>query len=176
MSKVDDRFNSPIYATILVGIVAVLGSLAETYILCSGGSWYIGGPLGNLLNNTFVDGVYIVDIMEAIFFSLFSLAVVLFPFRIKRIFEKTSFKPGGKLGVATIGLAGLIANLTIAWVILISPQDAYNILSPSPDNWLTLGFTGLIGVIGALIYAYYRFGTPSKQVDHPAIFSETPPE
>jgi APA family basic amino acid/polyamine antiporter len=175
LSKVNGRLNSPIYATILVGIFAMLGSLSETCVVCNGGSWYIGGTLGNLLNNTFLDGVYNVDIMDAIFFSLFSLAVVMFPFRLKRIFEKASFKPGGKLGIVTIGLAGLIANLTIAWVILISPRE-YNILSPSSDNWFTLGFTALLGVIGTLIYAYYRFGPSSKQVDHSAIFSEIPPD
>jgi APA family basic amino acid/polyamine antiporter len=176
LSKVNARFNAPIYATILVGIVAVLGSLAETGIVAEGGSWYPGGTLGNFFTNLFFYGVYNVDIMDAIFFSLFSLAVVLFPFRLKRIFQKASFKPGGSLGVVTIGLAGLIGNLSIAWVILTSPSGAYNILSPNSDNWFTLQFTALLGVIAALIYAYYRFGPSSKQVDYSAIFSEVPPE
>ena len=176
LSKVNDRFNAPIYATMLVGIVSVLGSLVETCIVCGGGSWYLGGTLGNFLSNLIFDGFYSTDIMDAIFFSLFSLAVVLFPFRLKRIFEKASFKPGGRLGVVTIGLAGLIGNLSIAWLILTSPKDVYNILSPNSDNWFTLEFTAVLGVIGALIYAYYRFGPPSKQVDHSAIFSEIPPE
>jgi amino acid transporter len=176
LSKVNGRFHAPIYATILVGIVAVGGALAETCIACEGGSWYSSGPLGNFLSYLFYDGFGATDIMDAIFFSLFSLAVVLFPFRLKRIFEKASFKPGGRLGVVTIGLAGLIGNLSIAWVILISPSYAYNILSPNSDNWFTLEFTALLGVIAALIYAYYRFGPSSKQVDYSAIFSEVPPE
>lgn len=177
LSKVNGRFNAPIYATTLVGIVAVLGSLAETCIVCEGGSWYLGGTLGGFFSNLFSFGpFYTTDIMDAIFFSLFSLAVVLFPFRLKSIFQKASFKPGGRLGVVTIGLAGLIGNLSIAWVILTSPTYAYNILSPGSNNWFILESTAVVGVIGALIYAYYRFGSPSKQVDHSAIFSEIPPE
>jgi hypothetical protein len=110
-----------------------------------------------------------------VFFSLFSLAVLLFPFRQKRLFDRAYFKPGGKLGVATIGLAGLIANLVIGWEVLISPGDSYNILAPNSDNWFALGFTVLVGVIGCLIYGYYRLRLKDK-VDYQAIFSEVPPE
>ena len=176
LSEVNDRFNSPIYAVVLFGVVAVVGSLAETCVMCNGDSWYLGGAIGTLLNNTFVDGVFWVDIMDAIFFSLFSLAVVMFPFRLSDVYERAPFKPGGKLGVVTIGLAGLVANLTIAWLILISPRENYNILAPNSDNWFTIGFTIFVGVIGAVIYMYYRYGPSSKKVDHSAIFSEIPPE
>jgi amino acid transporter len=176
LSKVYGRFNSPVYATVLVGIVAVLGVLGDNAILCQGGSWYPGGPLGNFLTSFFFNGVDATDIMELIFFSLFSLAVVLFPFRMKRTFEEASFKPGGKLGVVAIGLAGLMGNLSIAWVILTSPSESYSVLSPSSSDWFCIGFTVVLGAIGALIYAYYRFGPPSKQVNYSAIFSEIPPE
>lgn len=76
----------------------------------------------------------------------------------------------------TIGLAGLIANLVIAWLVLTGPQDAYNILSPTSDNWFAIGFTVFLGAIGTLIYAYYRFGPSKKEVDYQTIFSEIPPE
>jgi hypothetical protein len=66
----------------------------------------------------------------------------------------------------------LIANLTIAWVILTSPRDYYNILSPTLDDWLALGFRVLLGVIGALIYTYYRFGPASKRVNYSRAVSE----
>jgi amino acid transporter len=176
LSKVNGRFNSPVYATMLVGIVAVLGSLAETCILCQGGSWYSSGTIQNFVAAFFYDGVYCTDIMDVIFFSLFSLAVVLFPFRLTKVFEKATFKPGGKLGVVTVGLAGLIGNLIIAWTILTSPRDAYNIFAPTSDNWFVIEFTVAVGIIGALIYAYYRYGPPSKRVDYSTIFSEIPPE
>jgi amino acid transporter len=176
LSKVNGKFNSPVYATMLVGIVAVLGILGETCIVCQGGTWYLGGSIGNFVSNLIYDGFYQTDIMDAIFFSLFSLAVVLFPFRLRRVFEKAAFKPAGKLGVVTIGLAGLIGNLSIAWAILTSPQDAYNIFAPTSDNWFSIEFTVALGVIGALIYAYYRHGPPSREVDYSTIFSEIPPE
>jgi len=176
LSKVNGRFHSPIYAVVLVGIFASLGALSETCILCNGGSWYPGGALGDALNNLFSNGFYNVDLLDAVFFSLFSLAVVLFPFRLKRNFAAATFKPGGKVGVVAIGLAGLIANLIITWVILTSPFDAYSILAPTSANWYALGYTLLLGVAGSLIYAYYRFGPSSKQVDYSAIFSRIPPE
>jgi amino acid transporter len=176
LSKLSARFNSPIYAIIIVGVASVLGALAETGILCEGGSWYLGGTLGWFLTNLLWNGVTCTDIMEAVFFCLFSLAVVLFPFRGKKIFEKASFKPGGKLGVVTIGLAGIIGNLIIAWAILTSNQDAYYIFSPNAADWFTIEFTIVVTVILAAIYAYYRLSPPSKRVDYSAIFSEIPPE
>jgi len=176
LSKVNDRFHSPIYATVLVGIFAVLGALGETCVVCTGGSWSPGGPIGDVLTNVFTMGLLNTDLLDAVFFSLFALAVVLFPFRQKRFYDSAPFKPGGKIGVIVVGLAGLIANVVIAWLILTSPLDAYNILSPTPANWFALEFTGLLGVIGALIYAYYRFGPSRKEIDYSSIFSELPPE
>jgi amino acid transporter len=177
LAKVN-RFHSPVYAVILVGIFAVLGVLGAggSCVVCTGGSWSPGGSLGNALNAIFVDGVYSTDLLDVIFFSLFSVAVLLLPFRQKRLFDRAYFKPGGKLGVATIGVAGLIANLVIGWEVLVSPSDAYSILAPTSDNWFALGFTALLGIIGALIYTYYRFGPSRKQVDYSVIFSEIPPE
>jgi amino acid transporter len=176
LSKVNDRFHAPVYATVLVGIFAVLGALGETCIVCNGGSWGPGGALGDVLTSVVSNGVYATDFLDAVFFSLFALAVVLFPFRLKRTFDAAPFKPGGKLGVTAIGLAGLIANLIIAWLVLASPRDSYNILSPTPDNWFAIGFTVLLGAIGTLIYAYYKFGPSKKKIDYQTIFSQVPPE
>ena len=176
LSKLNGRFNSPLYAIILVGIFAVLGVLSQTCIVCNGDSWYPGGTAGNILNNFFWYGFYSVDFSEALFFSLFSLAVVLFPFRLKKVYNAARFKPGGKLGVVAIGLAGLIANLIIAWLILTVPQEGFNLLSPTTENWYALGFTLLLGVIGGLVYAYYRYGPSRKKVDYGVVFSEIPPE
>ena len=176
LSKVNDRFHAPVYATVLVGIFAVLGALGETCIVCNGGSWGPGGIAGDVLTSVFSNGVYATDFLDAVFFSLFALAVVLFPFRLKRTFAAAPFKPGGKLGVTAIGLAGLIANLIIAWLVLASPRDSYNILSPTADNWFAIGFTVLLGAIGTLIYAYYKFGPSKKKIDYQTIFSEVPPE
>jgi amino acid transporter len=176
LCKVNDRFHSPIYAVVLMGMFALLGALSQTCIVCYGGSWAPSGIVGGVLTNVFGYGFSNVDLMDAVFFSLFALAVVLFPFRLKRNFDSATFKPGGKVGVVAIGLAGLIANLIIAWLILTSPYDAYNVLAPNSYNWFTLGFTGLLGVIGCLIYANYRYRPQAKEIDYSAIFSEIPPE
>jgi len=176
LSKVNDRFHAPVYATVLVGIFAVLGALGETCIVCNGGSWGPGGIAGDVLTSVFSNGIYATDLLDAVFFSLFALAVVLFPFRLKRTFDAAPFKPEGKLGVMAIGLAGLIANLIIAWLFLTSPKDSYNILSPTSDNWFAIGFTVLLGAIGTLIYAYYKFGPSKKKIDYQTVFSEIPPE
>ena len=177
LSKVN-RFHSPVYAVILVGIFAVLGVIGGggSCVVCTGGSWNPGGTLGGALNGVFLDGVYSTDLLDVVFFSLFSVAVLLLPFRQKRFFDHAYFKPGGNLGVATIGLAGLIANLVIGWEVLISPGDSYNILTPNSDNWFAISFTVLLGVVGCLIYAYYRFGPSRKEIDYAAVFSEIPPE
>jgi hypothetical protein len=133
--------------------------------------------LGNSLTAFFTNSpIYNIDLLDAVFFTLFSLAVMLFPFRRPQLFDSARFKPGGKLGTAAIGAAGLIANLTIAWTILTSPQDAYNILAPVSANWYALGSTLVFGAIGVLIYAYHTYGPPSKHLDHSVIFSEIPPE
>ena len=177
LSKVNDRFHSPVFATILVGLFGVLGALSESCVFCNGGSWGPGGLLGNSLTAFFTNSpIYNIDLLDAVFFTLFSLAVLLFPFRRRDLFDSARFKPGGKLGTAAIGLAGLTANLVIAWLILTSPQDAYNILAPVSANWYALGSTAVFGIIGALIYAYYRYGRPSKHLNHAGIFSEIPPE
>jgi basic amino acid/polyamine antiporter, APA family len=177
LSKVNGRFHSPIYAVVLMGVLAIaIGVGAQTCVFCNGGSWRFSGPVGDAFNIAFTDGFYFVELWDVIFFTLFSLAVVLFPFRLKRVYDQASFKPGGKIGVVGIGLAGIVGNLIVAWVILTTPYFAYTLLSPTPDTWYILEFTALTGIIGALIYAYYRFGPSRKVIDYSAIFSEIPPE
>ena len=78
--------------------------------------------------------------------------------------------------MAAIGLAGLVANLIIAWTILTSPQDAYSILAPIEANWYALESTLVFAIIAGLIYAYYTYGRPGKRVDYLRVFSEIPPE
>jgi amino acid transporter len=177
LSKVNARFHSPLFATALVGLFGVLGALSERCVFCNGGSWGPGGALGNALTAFFTNSpIYNIDLLDAVFFTLFSLAVLLFPFRRRKLFDSARFKPGGIFGTAAIGLAGFVANLVIAWTILTSPQDAYNISAPVSANWYALGSTLVFGLIGALIYAYYRYGPPSKRLDYSGIFSEIPPE
>ncbi len=176
LGKVNNRFHSPINAVVLVGISAVFGVLAEPCVVCTGGTWNPGGPFGDVLNGVFGNGIFATDLLDVVFFSLFALAVLLFPFRQRRVFDAAYFKPGGRLGVAAIGLTGLIANLIIGWAVLTSSADSFNILAPNSDNWYALGFDLLLGIIGAAIYGYYRWGPSKKHVDYAGMFSEIPPE
>ena len=177
LSRVDGRFHSPFSAVIFIGVLAVaIGVGAQTCVFCNGGSWRLSGPIGDALNVAFTDGFYFIEPWDIIFFTLFSFAVVLFPFRLKKVFDLAPFKPGGKTGVVVIGLAGIIGNLIVAWVVLTPPYFAYTLLSPTPDSWYILEFTLLVGVVGTLVYVYYRFGPPSKRIEHSTIFSNVPPE
>ena len=176
-SKVNGRAHSPISATVLVGVFGVIGALSESCVFCNGGSWGPGGYVGNALTAFFTNSpIQNIDLLDAIFFTLFSLAVVLFPFRQRVLFASARFKPGGKLGVAAIGIAGLVANLVIAWAILTSPEDAYSILAPVYGNLYALGTTLIFSIIAAFIYLYYRHGPPSRRLDYNGIFSAIPPE
>jgi amino acid transporter len=172
-----NRFHVPLGAVVLVAILGAVAGLGcdGVCVAALGGSWNPGGLIGSIMDAFFSWGVTVVDLLTVIFLSLFSFAVLLFPFRRRRFYDSAYFKPGGKLGVTAIGLAGLVANLVIGWEVLTSAFD-YNMLAPGYYNWLTLGFNLLFILIGAAIYAYYKWGPPKKQVDYARIFSEIPPE
>jgi len=173
---VNERFHSPVNATIMTGIFGLLGVCSESGALSSGGSWNPGGAVGGLLNSVFSVGVASVDLFDAIFFTLFAFCLVIFPWRKPRIYQASPIKIGGKYGLATIGFAGFAANLLLDWMILTAPAGSYSLLSPTSDNWFALGFGILMGIIGVLIYCYYKYGPPSKAVDYRTIYSDIPPE
>jgi amino acid transporter len=175
-SNVNNRFHSPVNAGLLVGLFSVFGCLTLTGVISTGGSWSPGGAIGDLLNGIFNNGFYAMDLIEQVFLTLFAVALVLLPYRRRRIFDAAPFKPGGKLGVTAIGIAGVTANLVFGWLVLASPLDSYNILAANSDNLFALGFDILLGLSGAVIYGYYRWGPPRKEIDYATIFSEVPPE
>lgn len=126
------------------------------------------------MSSVFSIGVASTDLFDATFFTLFALALVLLPYRKKEIYDTAPFKIGGKAGMALIGVLGVGANLVLDWMILTAPQDSYNILAPTGDNLFAIGFTVLLGVLGVIAYAYYKYG--KKDVDYSTIFAEIPPE
>ena len=174
LANVNERFHSPVNATIATGVFGLLGCFSESGVISNGGSWNPGGALGGAFNGIFSIGVSSTDLFDAVFFTLFALALIMLPFRRKEIFETAPFKIGGKTGMIVIGVLGLGANLALDWMILTAPQDSYNILAPTSDNWFAIGFTVLLGLIGAGMYAYYKYG--KKDVDYSTIFAEIPPE
>ncbi len=174
LANVNERFHSPVNATILTGVFGLLGCFSESGVISTGGTWSPGGAVGGALNGIFSIGVSATDLFDAVFFTLFALALILLPYRKPQIYETAPFKIGGKTGMAAIGVLGVGANLVLDWIILTAPQDSYNILAPTSDNWFAIGFTVLLGLIGAGMYAYYKYA--KKDVDYSTIFAEIPPE
>ena len=174
LANVNERFHSPVNATIATGVFGMLGCFSESGVISNGGTWNPGGALGGALNGIFSIGVSSTDLFDATFFTLFALALIMLPLRKKEIYETAPFKIGGKTGMMVIGVLGVGANLALDWMILTAPQDSYNILAPTSDNWFAIGFTVLLGLVGAGMYAYYKYG--KKDVDYSTIFAEIPPE
>jgi len=165
LADVNERFHSPVNATIVCGIFAILGCFSESGVLSMGGSWNPGpGFLGNGLDFVFSTGVASTDIFDACFFTLFALSLVFLPYRksAARIYETAPVKYGGKVGMATIGVVGVLANLYLDYMIISAEYQAF---------WMLLA----TGILAALIYVYYKYGK-AKEVDYSTIFAQIPPE
>ena len=175
LASVNERFHSPVNATILTGVFGLLGCFSESGVASSGGTWNPGGAVGGMLNSVFLIGVASTDLFDAVFFTLFALALVMLPYKKPKIFETMPFKIGGKTGTVLIGVLGVGANLVLDYMILTAPQDSYNIgPNMTGDNWFAIGFTVFLGIIGLAMYAYYKYG--KKDIDYTTIFTEIPPE
>jgi basic amino acid/polyamine antiporter, APA family len=161
LANVNERFHSPVNATIMTGIFGLLGCFSESGIVATGGSWNPGGSLGSGLNWIFSAGVQNTDLFDAVFFTLFALALVMLPYRRPQIYEKAPIKIGGKTGMAAIGLVGVLANLYLDYMIISAEYE-------------TLALTVVLGIIGGIVYVYYKYG--KKDVDYTTIFTEIPPE
>ncbi len=180
-SNVNDRFHSPINAVIATGIVGIIGCFSESTIFDGGGTLNAGsnGFLSAVLGSS--GGVELTDLFDALFFTLFTLALFILPLRNsrKQIFDTAPYKPGGKTGMMTLGLAGLAANLFIDGELLFATQGDFNLggqnwASPTllVDQW-ALWFTIILGVVGGLIYFYYK---RISRANYATIFAQIPPE
>jgi APA family basic amino acid/polyamine antiporter len=177
LASVNERLHSPVNATIMTGVFGLLGCFSESGVVSNGGTWNPGGAAGGLLNSVFSIGVASTDLFDAVFFTLFALALVMLPYRRPKIFETAPFKIGGKTGTMAVGVVGVLANLVLDYMILTAPQDSYNVgPNMTSDNWFAIGFTVLLGIIGVLMYGWYKWGPAKKQVDYTTIFTEIPPE
>jgi amino acid transporter len=165
LADVNERFHSPVNATLACGVFAILGCLSESGVLNFGGAWNPGTNwLGGGLNFIFSTGVASTDIYDAGFFTLFALSLVVLPYRksAARIYEGAPVKYGGKPGMALIGVLGVLANLYIDYMLVTAEYQA---------GWMLLA----TAIIAALIYAYYKYGK-AKEVDYSTIFAQIPPE
>src|SRR5256712_4552287 len=111
LANINDRFHSPVNAVILTGIVAILGCFSESGVVDNGKAWNLGGNtvLSSILGSS--GGVAITDIHDSLFFTLFTLSLVILPLRASRrqIFDTAPYKPGGKWGMVALGMAGVFA-------------------------------------------------------------------
>jgi amino acid transporter len=179
LSSVNERFHSPVNATIATGVVGLLGVASESGVFGMGASWNPGGNA--LLANIVGTGVGTTDLYDGIFFTLFALATIFFPFRKKQIFERAPWKPGGVAMVVIIGLVAFVGNLYLDYAFLFASAGSFNLAAlPSSADPFTAGFalwfTIFLIVVGAAIYGYYKLRAKTTGVDYGTIFTEIPPE
>ncbi len=184
LANVNDRFHSPVNAVFVTGGVALLGLFSESGIFDKGGTLNTGknGFVAAVLGSS--GGVQLTDLFDAVFFTLFTLSLILLPLMAskRQIFDTAPYKPGGKTGMIILGLAGFAANLVIDGFLLFAPatgggdfdllQIGRKVSDPLLDLW-GLWFTIIIAVVGALIYLYYK---RVAKANYATIFAQIPPE
>jgi APA family basic amino acid/polyamine antiporter len=180
LSNVNERWHSPLNAILVTGVFALLGVASEAGVFSAGGSYY-GGNM--MISNIFTSGVAATDLWDGIFFTMFALAMIFFPFRKTQIFDKAPWKPGGKAAMALIGIIAFVGNLYLDYAFLWAKGDYFNwgfLLSGQSTDLLTDGFatwfTVILIVAAGLVYAYYKLRAKTTGVDYATIFTEIPPE
>jgi len=179
LANVNERFHAPVNAVIATAVFGLLGVFSEAGVISAGGSWNPGGVIGGYLNVIFASGVQLTDFYDFIFFAIFTLALVVLPYRRPKIYETAPFKLGGKTGVVLIGVIGTLGNFVGVYIMLTAPTYSFNFgawPNMTADNWFCVGFTLAIAILSYLVYAYYKYGPASKTVDYRTIFTEIPPE
>src|SRR2546422_2363224 len=175
LANINDRFHSPVNAVIVTGIVGILGCFSESGVVDAGtGSWNLGGNvlLGQILSSS--GGVAITDFYDSLFFTLFTLSLVILPLRASRrqIFETEPYKPGGKWGMLTLGILGFAANLTVDYIFAFAKYGDFELSQASPDTYAIIFFFA-VAVIGVVVYYAHRL---RRGINYSTIFAQIPPE
>jgi amino acid transporter len=168
LAEVNERWHSPIWAVIFCMLVAFIGNFAESDVFVK---WFGSGHILTRFINS-GGGVVATDIWDTIFFLLAAIAGLMFVYRRKDIYERSSYKPslGGIPAVTIIGLIATIGNIWMLYAV-VAPPSGYGITYP--EVWY---FTIILLVIGAIIYYYYRSKGSRTGVDYGTIYTEIPPE
>lgn len=171
LADVNERWHTPIYAVIVTMVVAFVGNVAESNIVPK----YLGDHwLSSLLNDS--GGVAATDIWDALFFFLCAVAGMIFVFRRKEIFERSSFKSGGRAVVTLIGAIATIANIWFLWQIVRGWPWDYPDVGYGKGMWTAWVFTLVLVIASLLVYYYYRTKGKRAGVDYSTIYAEIPPE
>jgi len=175
LANINDRFHSPVNAVIVTGIVGILGCFSESGVVDAGtGSWNLGGNvlLGQILSSS--GGVAITDFYDSLFFTLFTLSLVILPLRASRrqIFETAPYKPGGKWGMVVLGILGFVANLTVDYIFVFAKYGDFELSQASPDTYAIV-FTIIVAAIGVVVFYSHRM---RRGINYSTIFAQIPPE
>jgi amino acid transporter len=175
LANINDRFHSPVNAVIVTGIVGILGCFSESGVVDAGtGSWNLGGNvlLGQILSSS--GGVAITDFYDSLFFTLFTLSLVILPLRASRrqIFETAPYKPGGKWGMVVLGILGFVANLTVDYIFVFAKYGDFELSQASPDTYAIV-FTIIVDAIGVVVFYAHRM---RRGINYSTIFAQIPPE
>ncbi len=184
LANVNDRFHSPMNAVIVTGIVAILGCVSESGLFdrTGAGTGNTLNPGGDRLLSAVLGtsgGVIATDLLDAVFFTLFTLSLVALPLRgsKRQIFDTAPYKPGGKWGMVVLGVAGFVANLIIDYVLLFASKGgSFDLFSPKTDllvDLWALWFTIILAVIGIALYFIHRM---RPGINYSTIFAQIPPE
>ena len=175
LANINDRFHSPVNAVIVTGIVGILGCFSESGVVDAGtGSWNLGGNvlLGQILSSS--GGVAITDFYDSLFFTLFTLSLVILPLRASRrqIFETAPYKPGGKWGMVALGILGFVANLTVDYIFVFAKYGDFELSQANPDTYAIV-FTIIVAAIGVVVFYAHRM---RRGINYSTIFAQIPPE
>src|SRR3989449_4282453 len=175
LSNINDRFHSPVNAVIVTGIVGILGCFSESGVVDAGtGSWNLGGNvlLGQILSSS--GGVAITDFYDSLFFTLFTLSLVILPLRASRrqIFDTAPYKPGGKWGMVLLGVLGFVANLTVDYIFVFAKYGDFELSQATPDTYAIV-FTVIVAAIGVVVFYAHRM---RRGINYSTIFAQIPPE
>lgn len=154
LSYVNNRTHTPLLAVVIYCLIAELGLVATVY----------AGVVFTVLN---------FGLMLVILFTVVGFAAVIFPYRRKSMFDKSTLsktKIGGIPAISVLGaivmvLYGFLVYVALAYPSLVGP------ISSLPLELLVLVF--VLGVVAYFVTkAYYK----SKDIDIGLAFSEIPPE
>jgi APA family basic amino acid/polyamine antiporter len=162
LANVNEKWHSPVNAIIFTSVVSiVLGCTAESGVI---GAIWPGSFLA-----TFTSGfaVGVTDLWDILFFGIVAFAAVLFPIRKPEIFERSPFRLSKNLTI-TLGVLAVLGN-----------AFAFFVVAKAGGFWtdpLQLGLSGLVLVLGIVLYWYYSNAARRTGVELKTLFTEIPPD
>ena len=155
LANVSEKFHSPTWSTILIGVMLEVGILLSLY-----------STIGVLLN---------LSLVLVLCYSIGTLSTALLPVLKPAVFANAprvvNYKLGGKVPV--ISITGGLATIFF-WIL------AYEaVINPSITGAVTpvtVGVIGLVAVIGFIIYAAAYYYNKSRGISLSLVFKEVPPE